>query len=277
MDPLADDYISLSPYNYVLNNPLSTIDPDGRGVTSTHTDSSGNVLAVFNDGDNGVYRHRSNATTSSIEAAYTANNTSAGGTKMGETEFWDEFAKHNMRGHIIGDKSGNFANKKAQIQYDVSLDQYMNTILGYSAKMLNWFAKITDAKDWLATQSGPGGDFDIKRNLGGENKGYLLNGKYVTGESAGNYLFGANLRLLKESSFFSGGVSDNYIFDKAARVFGALHNKSNNVNNPVAPPYYGEIPYSGRQVVLGYYYNNVNNNIFRQYKNAALYGLKVKK
>ena len=52
VDPLADNYYSHSPYNYVLNNPLSVIDPDGRGVTSTHTDSTGKVLAVFNDGDN---------------------------------------------------------------------------------------------------------------------------------------------------------------------------------------------------------------------------------
>ena len=34
VDPLADEYVPHSPYNYVLNNPLSHIDPDGRSVDS---------------------------------------------------------------------------------------------------------------------------------------------------------------------------------------------------------------------------------------------------
>src|SRR6476659_7827801 len=63
IDPMASDYFSYSPYNYVLNNPLSVIDPNGQSTQSTHTDSLGNVLAVFNDGDNSVYKHDGDATT----------------------------------------------------------------------------------------------------------------------------------------------------------------------------------------------------------------------
>src|SRR5690554_5506786 len=30
IDPLAEEFISVTPYNYTLNNPISNIDPDGR-------------------------------------------------------------------------------------------------------------------------------------------------------------------------------------------------------------------------------------------------------
>ncbi len=35
-DPLGEEYTSWSPYNYVINNPISNTDPDGRSVKTDY-------------------------------------------------------------------------------------------------------------------------------------------------------------------------------------------------------------------------------------------------
>jgi RHS repeat-associated protein len=48
VDPLADKYAGLTPYNYVANSPLKLIDPDGRQLIVHYTeqkrDSDGNLM-----------------------------------------------------------------------------------------------------------------------------------------------------------------------------------------------------------------------------------------
>lgn len=271
IDPLADNYTSYSPYNYVLNDPISLIDPDGKGVNSTHTDGDGNVLAVFNDRDNGVYIHIGGENASDIVKNHTKS-TSAGGSKIGQTQYWDEFATHNAFGDILGDKHGNYADTDAKVNFKQSVDALMENSIKSVAKILNTMSD-KGAKEWLQNNSGPGMLLDIKTKLG-SRAGYLFNGYYVSGESLGNNYFGANLESLRQKVTLDdiAGIGKETIFDLAAKQFGALHNRSNNVNNIPASPYYGEIPYSGRQVVLGYYGNNPNNPIFNAYRSSAIYG-----
>ncbi|WKZ76304.1 MAG: hypothetical protein QY303_05265 [Vicingaceae bacterium] len=49
VDPLASDYPSLSPYNFVANNPLNAIDPDGRKIIF--------VNGYYNTGDGTMPRY----------------------------------------------------------------------------------------------------------------------------------------------------------------------------------------------------------------------------
>lgn len=67
-------------------------------------------MAVFNGGDNGVYVHNGTTPRAQIEKDHSVENAAAGGTIVGETEYWDEFAKHDSRGNIVRDKNGYFAN-----------------------------------------------------------------------------------------------------------------------------------------------------------------------
>jgi RHS repeat-associated protein len=278
IDPLADNYHGYSPYNYVLNNPMNMIDPDGR--FSTHTNENGDVLAVYNDGDNSVYKHNGKNASSDLSKNYSSKNTSAGGTKMGETQYWDEFANHDSHGNIVGDKTGNFADKDAKINFGVSIDNAISAAEKYADGQMRAAGSASSAKDWLQKHSARHGDLDIKDKLGA-NRGYLLNGKYVSGETAGNYLFGANLDALRNyatlDNFRYPFTNKSSVFYRAAEAFGAYHNKSNHVNNPSVKPYYGEIPYSGRGIVLGYYGGNPNNTIFNDNGSSAIYGnIKIK-
>lgn len=54
MDPLASDYQSFSPYNYVLNNPLSNTDHDGCSVNTRFVNSLGKTIINTDDGLNDV-------------------------------------------------------------------------------------------------------------------------------------------------------------------------------------------------------------------------------
>lgn len=86
------------------------------------------------------------------------------------------------------------------------------------------FKTSLGAMGWLSNNSKPKQSLDIKWKLGNA-KGYLLNGKYVTGEGIGNYLFGMNLESLRQFGAVAGSIispigNKENTFDMAAAQFG---------------------------------------------------------
>ena len=245
VDPMAEMDYNSSPYSYVCNAPINLIDPDGRSsidfmdenycqklisegptyMASTHTDENGNVLAVYDDGDLGVYVHHNGTTTDDVDRKHSSSNTSAGGTKIGETYYWDEFR--------YGDRIL-FNQKWEDELIDLAEDG------------------IDDGRIPLAFKSRTGRKFDLKSRYSlGNNRyvGKLMNGKYISAESAGNFLAGFNasgrggLSFIKymqlAGAYDQGGliaVINNY-------VTGQLYGKY---------PWYGENNYAGRMIVWGW-------------------------
>ena len=90
VDPLMEQTPSWTPYRAFYCNPIRYTDLIGLSE-STHTDDNGNVIAVFNDNDNGVYKHGKNADGSNpteyqLSKRAEKFGTSSGGIRMGETE-----------------------------------------------------------------------------------------------------------------------------------------------------------------------------------------------
>ncbi len=245
VDALAEKYIAHSPFHYANNNPVKYIDIDGRGLTSTHTDKNGEVKAVYDDGDYGVYEHED---WEKDKKTYSTTNTSAGGKLMGKTEFWDEFVSpdsHKAEGHII------FSDDKDE-SWDKALELFHEEAMKYNLEEIAKMSKSHqrfDIKTDIGTNQSPGWAYN------GVMTGRKLLGKYYSARSAGNFLAGWNGSTGKLYGF---GVSD----ETYMKLAGALQVQKYNVSNAIdlvsgviepfgPPPYYGEQAYSGRMIQIG--------------------------
>ena len=233
VDPLGEETHSISSYTYCQNNPILLVDPTGC-LSSTHTDSLGNVVAVYDDGDLGVYKHNTDFEGTRKElASHSLDNTSAGGEKMGETAYWDEFLAAD--GEVI---------KNARIYFGQSWDLSLES-LNKEANSLGLYK--------VALKSLPGEKYDLKSQRVyyapyGPGTGRLLRGKYATVRSAGNFLAGMNGAT---GTFMGKHIS----LELYMRLAGLLHSVTNNFStNPFSAPYYGEVDYAGRMIVAGYNY-----------------------
>jgi len=258
IDPIDTHYES--PYLVFGCNPTSMRDSKGLHK-STHTDEDGNIIAVNNDGDNGVYQHKGigEIALKSLEANYTSSNTSGNGEQKGETRTWDEFARiDNATGEVKTGENGEIKHVDAQIHYGQSVDGIVKTLNDEVAKAFEGLTgpAYYDALEKLAEEQKKFGRYDIKTwytgsptdNTPNQNDGYLLNGKYTTLRSTGNYLAGMNAATVKLKVTSAKGW-----YKLAAQKAGELHMKQHKLEKKPSPAYnYGEIEYTARMFYIGF-------------------------
>ncbi len=82
MDQLAEDYLSASPYAYVLNNPINLFDPDGRATMAAITAAMWNETP---DGSNSYWYNNSNGGFTSYDGGDKGGHAGGGSLMYGST------------------------------------------------------------------------------------------------------------------------------------------------------------------------------------------------
>jgi hypothetical protein len=251
IDPIVN--YKQSPFCAMDNNPIIYTDRLGAESQSTHIDKNGKVIAVILDKDNGIYQHSMNAdgktpTKYQIQKRHEKWGNAARGKKVGETEFEDEF---------LVPKRDNSTGTEIKANTTIKLETSWEPLVEWGNNRANRYDLSI-----VAQKSKSGQELDIKTNkswapdkYGAEMTGRLLNGKYVTARSAGNYLAGMNgatgtfqgYHISKETYIKLAGALEvgAYSTWNAMRIvtFGISFGKS---------PYYGEMEYSGRMILKGF-------------------------
>lgn len=239
VDPVVKE--NESPYLTLSGNPIWYLDFLGDDP-STHTDEDGNVIAVYDDGDNGVYKHSNGTSKEDLDRSHGSltlqNPTSAGGTKIGETEYWDEFQNPETmtpEGTILFGKRESW-DPLIKWANDHANDQDLSITM-----------KESKHNQVLDIKTGKWAEYGVMT-------GRLMNGKYATARSAGNYLAGMN----GVTGTFQGYHISGETYMKIAGAYQVGEMSAFNVMRIITlgtafgpPPYYGEEPYSGRRIIEG--------------------------
>lgn len=232
-------------------------------AASTHTDSLGNVLAVYDDGDLGVYRHNDATSRKDIERKRKkTGDTSGGGEYMGETLHSLSFADFDYY-----ESNGLLSNRtrEAKVVSGTRIDfgstwaeDEINSAL---QNMKGFFT------DYVFNANGKNAAYDIKwkacKDKGSYMYGSKFNGIYVSARDAGNILAGAAARKFNvspETAFSGFGAlqqgNNNPIRGGAILAFHLITKHTNPLRLGYLhyKPYFGENPLSGRGIMHGLTY-----------------------
>ena len=114
VDPLADKWNSVSPYNYVLNNPLLLIDLDGKDV---YVNAKGKVIHDTGEGD----KYFLIKTTKTTKELYPEGTTDPGNSNPITKKEQKRALKLVSEGNIEGDHMSNFVeldDKSTRTEFD---------------------------------------------------------------------------------------------------------------------------------------------------------------
>ena len=190
VDPMAEKYYGMTPYGYCAGSPVMMVDKSGKEY-STHTDKNGKVLAVYKDGDLGVYRHDNAMCKADFSQNYSSEDTSAGGELVGYSLQEESFSSFegvdNLR---IKFNSAELTDKVTEIvRSNPSIIQY-------------------------ALKARAHGDWDLKTKV---KNGSLLFGKYASPRDAGNFAAG----MISQSK----GDNISFIIDFGYGAYNICKNK----------------------------------------------------
>ncbi len=246
IDPLAEKYSFQSPYSYAANNPIKFVDYMGLAPTSTHTDRYGNVIAVYDDGDLGVYRHNDSSTKEEIDKKREETKTnSGGGEHMGYTLYINSFVDD--KGKPVG--KINFTSTEGAdwlANFTTVIKGMANnpSIGGFKTRM------------FYALNAGNGDIYDFK-TLGGRTNdiwrgSQISAGIYASARDIGNYAAGLVAKITGQSKFdfmITAGAFNLHANDKIDLI---LHLRTYKAEAARLAPTYGEDKRSNYFQRLGY-------------------------
>ena len=216
IDPLANKFPWQSPYVGFDNNPIFFTDKTGTSSESTHLDEDGNVVAVYDDGDLGVYQHSNDEIQNAKNGMLERNSDNLVGVTLSLNSFKE------------GDKiilGSNWAEEKIK---DFEIEQHiLSGTIGPFGKTVNY-----------ALGARNGFKYDPKSD-GQPFGSQISDGVYVSKRDVGNFMAGSFGRL---SSLFSTRkkvllvsygayqIADNK-FGKMMKNFGLYYDKALNYDS----------------------------------------------